>query len=409
VLEGNNLRRIDVFGDTSRERFNNYNNFFTPWRYSRYDRNDPAFLAAVLPARRELGNPFYYASEEDEATPIYLRLVGDMAKSGPPIAIGLYPLFEDLRRAMGGLGTDKFCATSFEQPVAFPYRAPKGHNSPTGNRFLAYQFLSVIRGQPIEAPTLRTTDFQFRQPSTWTGPIELSAYDQVRVELNGVDAGRFVAAASAPGFAATSDRPEGPSFLRDGKVRSLIAVKARDRSILDAVFVAFPEDVDLSAPVRLIWQSGSAAKEVNLGPVRRVAGPLSFGVIDVPSLTDQWQKPMVLPSTALSQLLGGSMGAGRVELVIGSTIVVQGTVVGKDTDVPLHPERGQLYWLRAARSGDASLDRGQRNGIAELVLAAGGKAVRLPIAQWQIEDRRLDPAAGCPKTWKPVFTSATQP
>jgi hypothetical protein len=408
VLEGNNLRRIDVIGDTYQDRLDNYYNFFTPWRYVRYDRSDPAFLAAALPAGRELDNPFYYdrRSEQDEATLIYLDLVGDMVKSGPPIAIGLYPAFEHLQRAMAGLAGDRFCVTTFEQPPTFPYLAPLGHNSPTGNRFLAYQYLSVLRGQPIEAPTLSTTDIPFPKAPTWTGPTELSAFDQVQVELNGVDAGRFVAAVSAPVPVATSNKPEGLSFLKDRKVHSLVAVKARDRSILDAVFVAFPNDVDLSAPARLIWRSGNAVKEVTLGPVRRVAQPLSFGVIDVPSLSNRWRDPMVLPSAALSQLVGRPRGAGSVQLVIGSTTIVQGTTAGNGADVSLHSESGKFYFLRAAPTGDASVDRGQRSGVAELVLAAGGKVARLPVAQWQIDERRLDPSAPCTKGWKPLFTSA---
>src|SRR5262249_37094958 len=74
VLEGNNLRRLDVIGDTYRERLDSYYSFFTPWRYIRYDRNVPPFLAAALPAGRDLDNPFYYDrhSEWEEATSIYL-------------------------------------------------------------------------------------------------------------------------------------------------------------------------------------------------------------------------------------------------------------------------------------------------------------------------------------------------
>jgi hypothetical protein len=167
VIEGDQLRRIDVIGDTHAERFRSYFSFIPAWRYLRYDRGDPAFIAAVLPVDTTLGNPFYYdgRSERDEATAIQRRLPQEMVRSGPPIVMGLYPDSDYLSDAFGPLAGDRFCVARFDKPKTFPYLAPRGHVSPTGNAYLAQQYLAMLLGWPVEAPFIVTSDLAPSAPA----------------------------------------------------------------------------------------------------------------------------------------------------------------------------------------------------------------------------------------------------
>ena len=208
VIEGDQLRRIDVIGDTHAERFRGFFRFIPAWRYLRYDRGDPAFIAAVLPPDTTLGNPFYYdgRSERDEATEIQRRLLQEMVRSGPPIVMGLYHDADYLADAFAALAGDKLCVARFDKPGEFPYLAPRWHDSPTGNAYLAQQYLSMLLGRPVEAPFIVTSDLAPSGPAVEMPIRDLTGYDDLRIELNGIDVGRFVATTAPSPPAISSPR-----------------------------------------------------------------------------------------------------------------------------------------------------------------------------------------------------------
>jgi hypothetical protein len=407
IIEGDRLRRIDVIGDTHAQRFRSYFSFIPAWRYLRYDRGDPAFIAAVLPSRTYLGNPFYYdsRSERDEGTEIQRRLLQQMVQSGPPIVMGLYPDSEYLSDAFAALGGDRLCVARFDKPQDFPYLAPGWHDSPTGNAYLAQQYLSMLLGRPLEAPFIVTSDLAPAEPAVDMPVRDLTGYDDLRVELNGIDVGRFVRIMDpeppTPRIAETN------SFLRDRAVHSLIAFKYSDRSVADGAFLALPDRLDTAAAVRLVWRSDGVVKEVRLHGLQPAGENLDLAILDFPGTANYVHKPARIEAETLARLFGRPVSAGTVQLMLGEDVLLEGAVPEAGKPLDLAPTRGAFYQLRSAPSGNAAVDRGRQSGTVDFVLSAQGKAYRVPIAQWRLERRHVDRSSGCAGVARPTVQAMT--
>lgn len=398
IVEDGELRLIDVMGDTHAERFRRYFSFLTPWRYLRYDRNDPGFLAAALPEGKTLENPFYYdrRTEQEEAAEIYRGLLQRMVRSGTRVVLGLEPRFEYARRAVADLAGEGFCAAAFERRRDFPYVAPKGHNSPTGNVLVAHQFLSLLLDRPVIARILRTAPLERAAPPVRAPARDLSEYDDVSVVVNGIAAGRFVARGAVR-----------PSFFRNRRIRALLAVKGEESSVLDGVFLGFRGDVDISAAARLELQSSQGGQSVPLARLPETRDELRFGALDLPGFETPRRPSISIATGALAKLFGDPLPSGKLRLVLGDVVVLQGTIDPDIEHVKLDPRRAELYLLRGTVAGDAAADRGRTAGTAEMVLRHGDQTISVPLARWSIEHHALDPSASCPPAWGPALPQAS--
>ncbi len=392
------LRLIDVIGATHAERFRRYFSFLTPWRYLRFDRNDPPFLAAALPEGRAFGNPFYYdsRSEQDEAADIQRRLLRKVVESGTPVVLGDYPRSDDAWQALTRMGGSRFCAAALERPVGFPYLAPGDHNSPTGDVFIARQYLSLLTGRPVVAPLLRTAPLEAAL-APLRGPTGVLAdYEDVRILVNGVDAGRF----------ATRLRAEAPSFLHDRGIRAMLAVKSEGDSVVDGIFLAFRNDVDVSAPARLVLRSSDGEWTVSLAKAPETRNELRFGVVSLPGFRVSDSLAATVSTKALAGLFEGASPSGTLRLLVGERVVLEGPVDPDSEYAELRRAANAAYRLRSTKSGDAAADRGSASGIVEMVLRRAGETVSVPLAGWRIEHRQVDPSESCPPDWKPILPAA---
>lgn len=400
VLDGETVRRIDVAGETYSERFRQYHGFIPRSRYLRYDRSDPAFLAALLPEGRTFGNPFYYDSEPErtEATEIYRRLLESMKRTDTPIILGLYFWFNDLWQATADLGDRRFCAAEFERPAHFPYIAPGGHDAPTGNLFLAYQYLSALLGRPVAAPVMLTADLDDAPDPAAPGLASLSAYDKVRITIAGKEAGRFTLFGQSPG----TQQSNSQNFLKDGGFNALIALKAPGRSVLDGLLLALPA-VDPTAPVRLVFRSSTGEWTARPSGQRKLAKGLSS--VDIPGISSV-ADPDLVDVRELTATFGRELPVGSLQVLLGDQVVLEGANSFKGEGIRLHPVQGRTYVVRGSPSGIPAASEVGSSGSVDLELVQGADVTRVPIARWFVDTWPVAPSLMCPDFRAPLSTVA---
>ncbi|MBI5240646.1 MAG: hypothetical protein HY926_09250 [Elusimicrobia bacterium] len=274
VLEGQGPRFVEVAGDTFEDRAAAYRSFIPSWRYLRYDRRAPAFLACLIPRGRELRNPFYYyrGDLEEEAREIYRRLLRRMTDSGTQIVLGNYEpriveLGRDLRR--GNLHPARL-----EEVCGFPYRAPKNHGSPAGNRLLAEQFFAILTGRArVVLPLLAFGPLKpSAAPSASASATSLDVYERVGMGLEDRRPWRFVEVGSG-----TLSRDLPVDFIRKGRIRSLLLLQAAEQLLPEAAFYPLPFDIREGMPLTLRSSHG----DIVLGRVSLLRPDLQLGVVDL--------------------------------------------------------------------------------------------------------------------------------
>jgi hypothetical protein len=394
ILDADGLRLIDIPGNTYSERFGNYYSLMPDTSLLRYDRSDPAFLAALLPIGRHIGNPFYYdeRSELAEAVDIQKRLFQDIKKSGMSVLTAVYSGDDPVRWAANDLISGNFCITGLDRETDFPYIAPWGHNTPTGNALLALQYLVALLKRPIDARILQTEDID-RKATLPSVRGSLSSFDGIHIKLGGIDAGTF-----GPTYPLYSEQKV-PSFLRDDQVNSLIALKAPEYSVLDGIFLAFRSDIAPVAPVRIVMQTSKGAQSANLKNLRSLADGINLGQADVPGLevrsTYYRDQRVVINVSDLVEEFEDIPPNAKLQVFIGNRVVLEGARPGETGAFMLRPVNAELLIPRGTSSNDLAADRGVEEGSVDFVLQRGVERYSIPIAQWWIEHRRLQPPAEC--------------
>jgi hypothetical protein len=394
VLDDGGVRLIDVPGETHSERFRNYYSFVPHHDILRYDRSDPAFVAALLPGDKQLGNPFYYdmRSRKAEATAIQKYLLQSMKKSGTPILAAVYPTYNNVKRAADALTGENFCIAQFKRPSKFPYLAPEGHNSPTGNALLARQFLATLLGHPIDAPVVQTADIDEKARMPVVNGT-LPAFDSARIKLNGLEAAIFNPL--SPAYAGR----KAPSFLKDGQVKSLIGLKAAGSSLLDGVFIALPTDVSATAPLRIVMESARSSEIVELGRLRPLVAGLNLGRGDLPNLQfrrgDFGGYDIILSTSGWAKMPREGSKYFFLRVMIGDKVILEGAQSNKPGKFVLRPLDGELLNVRGLSNGDLAIDHGGDRGDIVIELVRNNNAYSIPIARWWIEQQQLEPAPEC--------------
>lgn len=186
VLNGLDVRLIDVLGGTYAERFAEYFRLIPRLRYARYDRNPPAAIQAVIGFGRTLQNPFYYsgATAEDEAYATYAVLLRKMVSRSSQILL--------LHHAERLIDTAKRLAlpnlTAVRMPMidGLPYKAPQGHESADGNDRTAQRFYAaLVDGADASETVLETHDVAANgTPAPAADKPALSSFDSIEVRLS---------------------------------------------------------------------------------------------------------------------------------------------------------------------------------------------------------------------------------
>jgi hypothetical protein len=390
IAEGDSVRLIDVIGKTHGERFRAYYSFLTPWRYLRFDRGDPPFLAAALFPDRTLGNPFYYdrRPEAVEALQIDTALVRRMIAAGRPIALGFYdrPYLREVANAIRGLASETFCAAPLTQQSHFPYLAPGWHDSPAGNALTARQYAAVLLGHPVGASIIHTGEPFGERPST--GPIGLQGISEMRVVMAGLEVGSF--------FDLAKRQVVDPGALLDrGRTRSLLIVKRPGSPPTEGVIL--PLSVALPGQPRLVERRWTRTRSAALPPYRLLPGASAIAVVDLPGLDFAFRTRTLVQADAIEPLFGSPV-SGRIELDLGDQPVLQGTRAGDHFE--LRPLAGRSYWLRGVGTRQAADLPSEGSGSIELELRHEETRTRVPLATWRAEPVQFDPARACP-TWVP--------
>jgi peptidoglycan/LPS O-acetylase OafA/YrhL len=390
VLDGADVKLVEVVGDTVEERFEEFFRFIPHLAYVRYEPAAPVFLRAWVPEGRELRNPFYYDRRFDigaEAFDTYRILLGHMAAAGKDVVLGGQGRIVSIAREVN---MPKLHAFTTAVPNAFPYLAPRNHYGPFGNEMLALQYLAaltgdggpllVLRSEPIPPPDVASGTAAARQP--------LAAFDAVAVALQSVDVGHFVTGTLA------TNRSGSPDLLRTSQVVSLVAVggpppsKPDDEgSAVDGCFLALERPLEREEPVALDLAGPQGRSTLTIGRVELFDPGISLGSVrldslrirDTPFMSEEHK--LVLAERGGKRLDGRIAGSPSITLRIGATPLLTGHRVG--ADVVLSPIRGSCYRLRANREGHVVTADLPDAGTYDLVLRKGGAVTRVPLAGWR--------------------------
>lgn len=377
VLRGEDVERLDVLGETHKERFDNYFRMVPRWRYLRYDRNPPFFLEAMIPEGRTLPNPFYYHPGDMtmEAYATYRILLAKIALEDVGTLVSHYAPEETSAVAIARqIGAPNLAALKPLQPTSFPYLAPRGHNSPLGNDFLARQYLLAlldVQGELLPklvtrdiGPTGKVPGGAARRP--------LHAFDGIWIESqDSLEIGYF-------GTHIKLGSISSATHLKENGVAALLSFKSPETSVLNGCFVALDFVPEPSAEV-VLHVAGAEPARYLLGELQWLDGMLALGVLNIRGAIFRNQEVLILnggddvPVKALTT-------ADRVTVRIGQKIVLAGQ--GGQSSITLKPVLGRCRRLRTAEDAFLDLDILEQ-GRFDLVLShAQDGSFKVPLATW---------------------------
>jgi hypothetical protein len=119
---------------------------------------------------------------------------------------------------------------------------------------------------------------------------------------------------------------------------------------------------------------------------------------------------LFISADAAARILDRPADSGILQLFIGDQVVLEGPFDIERKAFALLPKLGEIYRLAAMPSGDAAADRGNTSGVAEMILKRGGETIKVPVAQWWIEQRRIDHSRQCSEDWdQPISAPLISP
>lgn len=377
VLDGDDVRRVDVIGDGPKDRFEEYHRLIPHWRYLRYDDAAPAALLALLPSGWTAENPFYYRddSREEEALATYRILLGRLASEAPRVLLGA-------RLPITSLAPETENVTTF-RPLSvrsFPYRAAGNHFGPSGNDLIAQQYAAQAAGRTGGSlVALRTTDL--RPPETSPEPIPppppLDRYETLSLEVAGRQLGYFTRGLTH------LDRRGSPARIREDGTQSLLLVGAppprrhtRSEGPLEGCFLPMSKVPEDGATVSV----SVAGAEHTIGHVRLWHPEFAIGEI----VLGEGPRRLQMRSEndgGLFALPKESRPAGLatpIQISVGDEVLLAGEPNA------LSSQRGPCYLARANATDLVDPDRLDASGEVDLVgRTAEGTAARVPIARWK--------------------------
>lgn len=374
VLDGDGLRLVEVVGDTFQNRTAAYRRFIPYWRYLRYDRRAPVFLASLVPGGRQLMNPFYYRRDIDgELSEVYRRQLRRMADSGAQVVLGHYD--ENVGEYGRALDRGNVLLAKFEQVQRYPYGAPKGHDSPAGNRLLAEQFFALLTGRrQVVLPMIAVKPLKEPAPPAAGGaPRSLEAFARVSVGLEDGEPWRFVEIMNG-----MNSRDLPGDFIRRFNAESLIAIRASEQLLPEAAFYPLPVEIREGMELSLRSPQG----EIVLGKVSLLRPDLQVGVVDLsgalrvthPAFNEI--NAVYTAERALKRLLPG-------KVYLGGHALFQMGRPNQNGQVSLQPLRRRFLQIYPPPEllGQGSAGR---TGLLTLRFESKrGAAVSVPLASWK--------------------------
>ena len=390
VLENGDVRRIDVLGDMPQERFDGYFSFLSRPRYLRYDRHPPAFIRAMLPSGRDIGNPFYYLGldRDIEISTSYRILLRKMAAEAPQV------LLVHVRQAIVEVGrtvrASNLVAARMPDFSSFPNSAPDFHFSAWGNRLVAEVFFSHLVHAGTQAPQ---GTVMLDADDLWPGvaaapPRALSSYSSVTIQIDGGPVGLFTLQEDGV------PQRYAPDVLAGEGIRSLIGFRSPGRSLLDGVFM--PVDFDLEHGAQLTIAVGNEPP-VELGPIVMPSTGANLGIVDVGGVRLRSHRLLTFDPERVTGLDELRDRAAEAELLVDGRVVATGVA---SRGFGFSPLAGRLRYIRAYEDEDGVPPPLQLpdGGVVELVLedlengeqASGGR-VRAPLARWSPQPLSIEP------------------
>ena len=380
VLDGDDVRLVDVMGERPYERFQEYFRFIPRWRYLRYDRNPPPLALALIPDGRSLSNPFYYysGSAEEESYATYRILLRRMAESGAQIVLlHRWPTLVELAEQLGQ--ENLVAAHGFDQN-RFPYRAPRGHNSGWGNRMLAAQFLAhLVQDVELEVPVMLTRDTALADPiPAAQAPTPISEYDRIELMLDDEPLGSFVSV-SRDHFRGGLG---GATGLADSDVVSLVAVKDPRISLADAGFAPLDFAPAPGAALSLQIGDGAASRVVPIGRFQTLASGSPVGVANLIGFELADRRELVFHGNEELVLSEPTVRGLPMLLLIDGVPALKGFPAADR--VVFYPLRGSLLQLAPSASHYQEISALPPGGTLELAFHhATEGASRAPLADWR--------------------------
>lgn len=370
---------VEVLGETTQERFEEYHRLVPHERYRKYDEAPPSAVRAMLGESYTVDNPFYYrdGDTEEEARATYRILLSKLAETAPRVLLGGSLQITSLARDIPKIETIRLALPTF-----FPYRAPRDHFGPLGNDLVARQFArKLLAGAESWVPGIRVTDLPERPTADQsTPPPSLSEFEAVHARLGARRIGHFVRGATH------LLRQGGPGRLRADGVAALLLAGAplpgsrlKSDGPLDGCFLAFPRPLVDGTPVHLESDEGrQTIGHVRLWDPELAMGDIALEGRDLPRLIMRnaaFGGRFVLPDAADGT---ASNDGGNVRIVIGNEVVLE----GPPSD--LRSKANSCWVLRANETGYVDLNRLPPSGIIEIVGGRVGRPpLRVPIAAYE--------------------------
>ena len=349
VLDGDDVRLVEVVGQTLEERFEQYLRFVPHLDYLRYDRSPPAFVLAALRSDQTISNPFYYVAtdQHSEAFETYRRLLRHMAAAAPSVSVAGG---DEIDTLVDGLGMSNLESFAVMIPATFPYLAARNHFGPLGNQLLAREYLArIVPGANEALAILRTRDLPSSPRADEARTARpLSRFTSVEVALDGVPVGHF--------FSGRASRREGSAdILHNAGVVSLLCVGGPDAnqtnggsSITEGCFVPFARPLQGPLQICLRAELAGSSNRQCVGHVRLIAPGVSIGrlaldgvTLEDRSILDRDRFLLTVQDPELEKLLEG---AQKVTLEVDGVAILSGPPQGV-----LSPMEASCFRLRGER------------------------------------------------------------
>jgi hypothetical protein len=381
IVDGGQARLIPVLGTTKDEVVARYHSFIPERRYLKYDLDPPAFLKALIPGGRRLRNPFYYHSGtiKDEINQTYRALLAEMA-SDPSTQIILSNFDREIAELGRSVDKPNIHSLPLTKNWQFPNVMQRRHYSVHGNELLAHQYFREVTGSRRDVSrSIEFTDLPLHVSEEETSGLRSPLVDleQIGVHVGAMFAGMF--------------QYDDSNLLEDAERRpySLLAIKGRDSSVLDAIFVPLEFQIDEDSRIWLRAGRSETSAEETIGKVRWLTDRFNIGVVETDAFEPVW---VMSPFMTLAESVRANHpDATEFGLYLDDHLISTGVLVEREGAVEFRAVRGDFAKIRSAKGSRLSFDRLEDVGTVSLVATRADESrLVAPIASYRLSDLKAD-------------------
>jgi hypothetical protein len=208
----------------------------------------------------------------------------------------------------------------------FPYLAPGGHPSNSGQEVLATTFFRILTGNPEAALILAS--IRDRTASLVSAPRPLHFYKQVQVTYLGQPAGYFVSRTNQ-----RQDRhDENKKIFRRLRIGAMLALKSADGNIADACLLPLLNVPLDEAELIFVPENGDDTR-VSLSKVRQLQPDVAIFKADITNLP-------------LSRCILNTDESGQVGIITSGRLLLAGETIARIDRGSIQPNHGPMLSLR---------------------------------------------------------------